>query len=128
MKKIILSVFLMSASTVFAHEFPSQTGECFIVKNNLPQKSQNCEINSGGGAGGTYTAFKVNNINFLIEESDGNNISLGNDADSLQDGTFYYRDLKNKKAIISLQKARTTPAYYCAKQTKGNLDVCYIVN
>ncbi|MCH7330236.1 hypothetical protein [Acinetobacter modestus] len=127
MKKIIMCAFLFCTNT-FAHEFPVQKGECFLVKSNVPQKVQSCIVNSGGGAGGSYTALKIQKLNVLIEESDKGEITLGSDAKSLQEGDFYYRQLKNKNTKISLQKAKTTPAYYCAKQIKGSLDVCYILN
>lgn len=128
MKISILCIGLLFALPVFAHEYPAETGECFIVKNNIPLKTQSCKIHSGGGAGGLYTNLKINNINFLIEENEDSGLSLGNNSESLEEGTFYYRDLNNKKSIISLEKAKIHPAFYCAKQLNGNLDVCYVTN
>ena len=131
LKKVIAIssyIMLFSISSAFAHEFPSQKGECFLVKNNIPQKNYNCTINSGGGAGGSYTTFKINKANVLIEENEtSDRLLIGNDFESLEDGTFYYRNLKDRK-IITIQKARNTPAYYCAKQSKGHLDACYITD
>ncbi|ENW08763.1 MULTISPECIES: hypothetical protein [Acinetobacter] len=126
MKKTLGLLLAMTASTsIFAHENPDRKGKCIEVNGkNIPTK---CVISSGGGAGGMYKALKIGDKEYLIEENTMNpdaeerSISLGRNADTLQDAKEYYREAKTKQVI----KTYKDGAWFCTKQIKGKLDVCY---
>ncbi|MFX4955790.1 hypothetical protein ABTC33_17930 [Acinetobacter baumannii] len=120
----LLSSVLISTLT-FAHENPDSKGQCFIVDGKNITKP--CIVSSGGGAGGMYTALKIGNQNIHIEESTMNpdseerSIAMGKDVDHMQDAEEYYRDGVSKKII----KTYKDGSWFCNKQVKGKLDVCY---
>ena len=56
--RVVFTVLLAGAvSLSFAHENPSLKGQCFVPQGQ--QQVHACQIDSGGGAGGMYTTFKI---------------------------------------------------------------------
>lgn len=129
MKTIICLISTILVSTVaIAHENPDSKGQCFIVDGKNITKP--CVVSSGGGAGGMYTALKIGKQNFHIEESTLNpdsedrSIAIGKDLDHMMDAEEYFRDGKSKKIIINYKDG----SWFCNRQIKGKLDVCYKTN
>ncbi|OEC90463.1 hypothetical protein [Acinetobacter sp. YK3] len=124
-KTLSLFLALTTSTSIFAHENPDRKGKCIEV--NGKNITTNCIISSGGGAGGMYTALKIGKKEYLIEENTMNpdaeerSFSLGINADSMLDAKEYYRDPKTKQVI----KTYKDGAWFCSKQIKGKLDVCY---
>ncbi len=73
------------------------------------------------------TALKIGKKNFLIEEStmdsdsDERPVFMGKDDDHMLDAVNYYRDDRSKKVIKNYKDG----SWFCNKQVKGKLDVCY---
>ncbi|WP_228731816.1 hypothetical protein [Acinetobacter pittii] len=109
----------------FAHENPDSKGQCFVVDGKNITKS--CIVSSGGGAEGMYTALKIGSQNIHIEESTMNpdsedrSIAMGKDLDHMMDAEEYYRDGNSKKVVKNYKDG----AWFCNKQVKGKLDVCF---
>ena len=126
----VLSMFLLAcaASFAFAHENPSLKGQCFVPQGK--QQVQACQIDSGGGAGGMYTTFKIGKQTYLIEESlmcDENTactVSLGSDPSRLKDATTYQRNVYTKREV---PEGLYDQYWSCVRQIKGKMDVCYRV-
>lgn len=127
MKKCLLFFCMLISGMAYAHESSTVMGDCFFVKKNNPQRITRCELNNGGGAGGTYTQLRLKERTVLIEEYQSGAISVGVNEDSLMDGRYYFRDYKTRK-IISIDNARQKVSYTCAKQVYDTLDVCFIVD
>ena len=127
--RVVFTVLLAgAASFAFAHENPSLKGQCFVPQGK-PQV-QACQINSGGGAGGMYTTFKIGKQTYLIEESlmcDNNTactVSMGSDPSRLQDATTYQRNVYTKREV---PEGLYDQYWSCVRQIKGKMDVCYRV-
>ncbi|AMX20347.1 hypothetical protein IEC338SC_3236 [Acinetobacter pittii] len=125
MKKVLVMLAACISIQAFAHENPDRKGQCFIVDGQNITKP--CVVSSGGGAGGMYTALKIGKQNILIEESTMNpdsedrSIAMGKDVDHMLDAEEYYRDGISKKVIKTYKEG----SWFCNKQIKGKLDVCF---
>ncbi|HGU9765499.1 TPA: hypothetical protein ACNFOO_000949 [Acinetobacter baumannii] len=125
MKKVLVMLAACISVQAFAHENPDRKGQCFIVDGKNITKP--CIVSSGGGAGGMYTALKIGKQNFLIEEStmnpdsEGRSIAMGKDVDNMMDAEEYYRDGNSKKVVKNYKDG----SWFCNKQIKGKLDVCF---
>ena len=127
--RVLFTVLLASAASLaFAHENPSLKGQCFVPQGK-PQV-QACQIDSGGGAGGMYTTFKIGKQTYLIEESlmcDENTactVSLGSNPSRLKDAASYQRNVYTKREV---PEGLYDQYWSCARQIKGKMDVCYRV-
>lgn len=125
MKKVLVMLAACISVQAFAHENPDRKGQCFIVDGKNITKP--CIVSSGGGAGGMYTALKIGKQDFLIEESTMNpdsedrSIAMGKDVDNMMDAEEYYRDDNSKKVVKNYKDG----SWFCNKQIKGKLDVCF---
>ncbi|MEN8406049.1 hypothetical protein [Acinetobacter seifertii] len=125
MNKILIMLVAGISVQAFAHENPDSKGQCFIVDGKNITKT--CVVSSGGGAGGMYTALKIGKQNYHIEEttmnpdSEERSIAMGMDLDHMMDAKEYYRDGNSKKVI----KTYKDGSWFCNRQIKGKLDVCY---
>ena len=127
--RVLFTVLLAgSVSLAFAHENPSLKGQCFVPQGK--QQVQACQIDSGGGAGGMYTTFKIGKQTYLIEESlmcDDNTactVTLGSDPSRLKDATTYQRNVYTKREV---PEGLYDQYWSCVRQIKGKMDVCYRV-
>ena len=127
--RVVFTVLLAgAASLALAHENPSLKGQCFVPQGK--QQVQACQIDSGGGAGGMYTTFKIGKQTYLIEESlmcDENTactVSLGSDPSRLKDATSYQRNVDTKREV---PEGLYDQYWSCVRQIKGKMDVCYRV-
>ena len=127
--RVVFTVLLAgAASFAFAHENPSLKGLCFVPQGK--QQVQACQIDSGGGAGGMYTTFKIGKQTYLIEESlmcDDNTactVTLGSDPSRLKDATTYQRNVYTKREV---PEGLYDQYWSCVRQIKGKMDVCYRV-
>ena len=127
--RVLFTVLLAgAASLAFAHENPSLKGQCFVPQGK--QQVQACQIDSGGGAGGMYTTFKIGKQTYLIEESlmcDDNTactVTLGSDPSRLKDATSYQRNVDTKREV---PEGLYDQYWSCVRQIKGKMDVCYRV-
>ena len=127
--RVVFTVLLAgAASFAFAHENPSLKGLCFVPQGK--QQVQACQIDSGGGAGGMYTTFKIGKQTYLIEESlmcDENTactVTLGSDPSRLKDATSYQRNVDTKREV---PEGLYDQYWSCVRQIKGKMDVCYRV-
>ena len=127
--RVVFTVLLAgAASLAFAHENPSLKGLCFVPQGK--QQVHACQIDSGGGAGGMYTTFKIGKQTYLIEESlicDENTactVSLGSDPSRLKDATSYQRNVYTKREV---PEDLYDQYWSCVRQIKGKMDVCYRV-
>ena len=125
--RVVFTVLLAgAASFAFAHENPSLKGLCFVPQGK--QQVQACQIDSGGGAGGMYTTFKIGKQTYLIEESlmcDDNTactVTLGSDPSRLKDATTYQRNVYTKREV---PEGLYDQYWSCVRQIKGKMDVCY---
>ncbi|QRP67219.1 hypothetical protein I6J44_17395 [Acinetobacter pittii] len=125
MKKVLVMLVACFTVQAFAHENPDSKGQCFVVDGKNITKS--CIVSSGGGAEGMYTALKIGSQNIHIEESTMNpdsedrSIAMGKDLDHMMDAEEYYRDGNSKKVVKNYKDG----AWFCNKQVKGKLDVCF---
>ena len=127
--RVVFTVLLAgAASLALAHENPSLKGQCFVPQGK-PQV-QACQIDSGGGAGGMYTTFKIGKQTYLIEESlmcDDNtacSVTLGSDPSRLKDAATYQRNVYTKREV---PEGLYDQYWSCVRQIKGKMDVCYRV-
>ena len=127
--RVLFTVLLAGvASLAFAHENPSLKGQCLVPQGK--QQVHTCQIDSGGGAGGMYTTFKIGKQTYLIEESlmcDENTactVSLGSDPSRLKDATSYQRNVDTKREV---PEGLYDQYWSCVRQIKGKMDVCYRV-
>ena len=127
--RVVFTVLLAGAvSLAFAHENPSLKGLCFVPQGK--QQVHACQIDSGGGAGGMYTTFKIGTQTYLIEESlmcDDNTawtVSLGSDPSRLKDAASYQRNVDTKREV---PEGLYDQYWLCVRQIKGKMDVCYRV-
>ena len=127
--RVVFTVLLAgAASLAFAHENPSLKGLCFVPQGK--QQVHACQIDSGGGAGGMYTTFKIGKQTYLIEESlmcDDNTactVSLGSDPSRLKDAASYQRNVDTKREV---PEGLYDQYWLCVRQIKGKMDVCYRV-
>ena len=127
--RVVFTVLLAGAvSLAFAHENPSLKGLCFVPQGK--QQVQACQIDSGGGAGGMYTTFKIGKQTYLIEESlmcDDNTactVTLGSDPSRLKDAATYQRNVYTKREV---PEGLYDQYWSCVRQIKGKMDVCYRV-
>ena len=127
--RVLFTVLLAcAASFAFAHENPSLKGLCFVPQGK--QQVHACQIDSGGGAGGMYTTFKIGTQTYLIEESlmcDDNTactVSLGSDPSRLKDAASYQRNVDTKREV---PEGLYDQYWSCVRQIKGKMDVCYRV-
>ena len=125
--RVVFTVLLAgAASLAFAHENPSLKGLCFVPQGK--QQVHACQIDSGGGAGGMYTTFKIGTQTYLIEESlmcDDNTactVSLGSDPSRLKDAATYQRNVDTKRVV---PEGLYDQYWSCVRQIKGKMDVCY---
>ena len=125
--RVLFTVLLAgAASFAFAHENPSLKGLCFVPQGK--QQVHACQIDSGGGAGGMYTTFKIGKQTYLIEESlmcDDNTactVTLGSDPSRLKDATTYQRNVYTKREV---PEGLYDQYWSCVRQIKGKMDVCY---
>ena len=109
----------------FAYDYPEEKGKCWILDGQ--SVIQTCSIASGGGAGGTYTKFMVNQKDYYIEESNlceeevNCRISLGNSAANSKEARSYHRSIKNNKIIPKWKYG----AWNCYQQIHGKMHICY---
>ena len=127
--RVLFTVLLAgAASLAFAHENPSLKGQCFVPQGK--QQVHVCQINSGGGAGGMYTTFKIGKQTYLIEESlmcDDNTactVSMGSGPSRLKDAASYQRNVYTKREV---PEGLYDQYWSCVRQIKGKMDVCYRV-
>ena len=127
--RVVFTVLLAgAASLALAHENPSLKGLCFVPQGK--QQVHACQIDSGGGAGGMYTTFKIGTQTYLIEESlmcDDNTactVSLGSDPSRLKDAASYQRNVYTKREV---PEGLYDQYWSCVRQIKGKMDVCYRV-
>ena len=127
--RVLFTVLLAGvASLALAHENPCLKGLCFVPQGK--QQVHTCQIDSGGGAGGMYTTFKIGKQTYLIEESlicDENTactVSLGSDPSRLKDATSYQRNVYTKREV---PEGLYDQYWSCVRQIKGKMDVCYRV-
>ena len=127
--RVVFTVLLAGAvSLAFAHENPSLKGLCFVPQGK--QQVHACQIDSGGGAGGMYTTFKIGKQTYLIEESlmcDDNTactVTLGSDPSRLKDAASYQRNVDTKREV---PEGLYDQYWSCVRQIKGKMDVCYRV-
>ena len=127
--RVLFTVLLAGvASLALAHENPSLKGLCFVPQGK--QQVHTCQIDSGGGAGGMYTTFKIGKQTYLIEESllcDENTactVTLGSDSSRLKDATTYQRNVYTKHEV---PEGLYDQYWSCMRQIKGKMDVCYRV-
>ena len=127
--RVLFTVLLAgAASLAFAHENSSLKGQCFVPQGK--QQVHACQIDSGGGAGGMYTTFKIGKQTYLIEESlmcDENTactVSLGSDPSRLKDAASYPRNAYTKREV---PEGLYDQYWSCVRQIKGKMDVCYRV-
>ena len=128
MKKIV-SLFLLAflaSSLSYAYEEPLSRGECFIVKNNVPQKIQKCFISAVGGAGGVMRTYEIGSDEYAHEMYAASAVSED-----------VYRIKKNKsKAINAMDYSRQNKSlkvvknpkkndWNCLKDTKSISDFCF---
>ena len=125
--RVVFTVLLAgAASLAFAHENPSLKGQCFVPQGK--QQVHACQIDSGGGAGGMYTTFKIGKQTYLIEESlmcDDNTactVTLGSDPSRLKDAATYQRNVYTKREVT---EGLYDQYWSCVRQIKGKMDVCY---
>ena len=125
--RVVFTVLLAgAASLAFAHENPSLKGLCFVPQGK--QQVHACQIDSGGGAGGMYTTFKIGTQTYLIEESlmcDDNTactVSLGSDPSRLKDAATYQRNVDTKRVV---PEGLYDQYWSCVRQINGKMDVCY---
>ena len=125
--RVVFTVLLAgAASFAFAHENPSLKGLCFVPQGK--QQVQACQIDSGGGAGGMYTTFKIGKQTYLIEESlmcDENTactVTLGSDPSRLKDAATSQRNVYTKREV---PEGLYDQYWSCVRQIKGKMDVCY---
>ena len=125
--RVLFTVLLAgAASLAFAHENPCLKGLCFVPQGK--QQVQACQIDSGGGAGGMYTTFKIGKQTYLIEESlmcDENTactVTLGSDPSRLKDAATYQRNVYTKREV---PEGLYDQYWSCVRQIKGKMDVCY---
>ena len=127
--RVVFTVLLAgAASLALAHENPSLKGQCFVPQGK--QQVQACQIDSGGGAGGMYTTFKIGKQTYLIEESlmcddsTACTVTLGSDPSRLKDATTYQRNVYTKREV---PEGLYDQYWSCVRQIKGKMDVCYRV-
>ena len=127
--RVLFTVLLAGvASLALAHENPCLKGLCFVPQGK--QQVHTCQIDSGGGAGGMYTTFKIGKQTYLIEESlmcDENTactVSLGSDPSRLKDAATYQRNVYTKREV---PEGLYDQYWSCVRQIKGKMDVCYRV-
>ena len=127
--RVLFTVLLAGvARLALAHENPCLKGLCFVPQGK--QQVHTCQIDSGGGAGGMYTTFKIGKQTYLIEESlicDENTactVSLGSDPSRLKDATSYQRNVYTKREV---PEGLYDQYWSCVRQIKGKMDVCYRV-
>ena len=127
--RVLFAVLLAGvASLAFAHENPSLKGQCLVPQGK--QQVHTCQIDSGGGAGGMYTTFKIGKQTYLIEESlmcDDNTactVTLGSDPSRLKDAATYQRNVYTKREV---PEGLYDQYWSCVRQIKGKMDVCYRV-
>lgn len=121
------ATLLMTSLPAHAHENPTQKGQCFVVsqKNQI----QKCTINTGGGAGGAYTALKfADHQEYMIQESYmcedmvACSFSLGHTVEDMTEAKSYDRRFTNQKITEKYYKNN----WQCFQQIEGKIDVCYI--
>ena len=127
--RVLFTVLLAGvASLALAHENPCLKGLCFVPQGK--QQVHTCQIDSGGGAGGMYTTFKIGKQTYLIEESlmcDENTactVTLGSDPSRLKDAATYQRNVYTKREV---PEGLYDQYWSCVRQIKGKMDVCYRV-
>lgn len=127
--RVLFTVLLAGvASLALAHENPCLKGLCFVPQGK--QQVHTCQIDSGGGAGGMYTTFKIGKQTYLIEESlmcDENTactVSMGSDPSRLKDAATYQRNVYTKREV---PEGLYDQYWSCVRQIKGKMDVCYRV-
>lgn len=125
MKYIIVLAALMSSSLAYSMASERENTQCFnVVRSN---KTEACTIIVSGNSDESRVTLGMKGGQVVILEAhpyepERTYTIVGKTEETAVPGKQYYRDATTKKTVTNYKEGD----WYCAKQIKGEIDVCHL--